>query len=231
MISADEIEVPNYISVALTAERRPDADKELDGVRQTAELLSFFGILPGQRIADLMASRGYIVGCLSEIVGDAGTVWAQNSPKLIDRFKGKNPIESRIDTCGLENVEVVVSELEAPNLPGDLDLITSIMFYHDTVWVGTDRALMNRAIFNSLKPGGLFCVMDHNGPAGCGTTIAEGLHRIERDCVVDEVTAVGFELFEETDLLVNLDDPMDKLVFDKSIRYRTNRFALKFRKP
>ncbi len=36
-----------------------------------------------------------------------------------------------------------------------LDLITFNFNYHDTVHLGVDRARMNRAVFEALKPGGI----------------------------------------------------------------------------
>jgi hypothetical protein len=34
----------------------------------------------------------------------------------------------------------------------EADRVTSLFFYHDTVWLGADRTKMNKAIFNALKP-------------------------------------------------------------------------------
>ncbi|MBN8278995.1 MAG: class I SAM-dependent methyltransferase [Gammaproteobacteria bacterium] len=220
------------ISAALASHRRPAEDRQKDGVRRLAALLAFYQVEPGQHVADLMASRGYLTGALAEIVGDSGMIYAQNSPRLLARFKGGSPIQTRIAASGLTNVRDLVCELEElPIASASLDAVFSFMFYHDTVWVGTDRAAMNAAIFRSLKPGGVFAVVDHHAPAGAGVTMANSHHRIERSVVVNEVTAAGFWLAEESRLLENPADSLDVLVFDKSVRDRTHKFALKFRRP
>ena len=232
MISGRDIRVPDYITAALANPRRPAEDRERDEVRQISRLMAFFGVKPGQQVADLMASRGYIAGVLSEIVGEGGKVYAQNSAQLLARFKGNPPIAKRIRETGVTNMVEIVAELEDPGLPaGQLDAVFSFMFYHDSVWVGTDRARMNTAIFRSLKPGGIFAVVDHDALPGAGTSVARDLHRIERQVVYDEATAAGFRLDAETDLLANPADPKNILVFDKTIKDHSDRFVLRFRKP
>ena len=223
--------VPDYIRNALDSPNRPDTDKERDEIRKIAELMEFFAVQPGQRVADLMASRGYIAGLLAEIVGSEGIVFAQNSEALLKRFKGQDPTAERIAQFDLSNMVAITIELEELKFPEPLDAIFSFMFYHDTVWVGTDRARMNAAIFRALKPGGTFAVVDHHTAPGAGVSQAQDLHRIERQVVIDEVTTAGFELEDETALLENPDDPLDAMVFDKSIKDHTHKFVLKFRKP
>ena len=231
-MKAAEITIPDEIRRALLSSRRTDEDRQRDEPRHIADLLAFAGIRPGMWVADLMASRGYLAGTLAEIVGDAGKVYAQNSPRMVERFKGADPVAERIVESGLTNTVSVICELEDLKLPaGGLDAIFSFMFYHDTVWVGTDRAAMNASVFRALKPGGIFAVVDHHAPVGAGVSVAQETHRIERRVVVDEVTAAGFTLADETDLLENPDDPLDVLVFDKTVRDHTHKFALKFQKP
>lgn len=222
------VPVPDFISSALANDRRPADDRERDERRRLAELLAFLGIEPGMIVADLMASRGYLSAALAEVVGPGGRVYAQNSAQLLARFKGGNPVAER----GLANVVPVVCELEALELPqSGCDLVLASLFYHDSVWVGTDRAAMNAAVYRALRPGGCYCVVDHDAPAGSGVTLARSHHRIERATVIDEVCAAGFSLRDESALLANDGDPMTTPVFDKSIRDRTNRFVLRFAKP
>jgi len=115
-------------------------------------------------------------------------------------------------------------------LPGSLDAVFIVMFYHDTVWMNVDRAAMNRAVHAALKPGGVYGVIDHVAARGTGLTEANKTHRIERHIVVDEVTAAGFQLTAETDLLANPADPLNVPVSRQELRGHTNQFMLKFNK-
>jgi predicted methyltransferase len=225
------IQIPDHIRAALESDRRSNSDKKRDANRKPGELLAFYNIEPGQKVAELMAGSCYVASLLAEIVGDAGTVYATNSQQLVDRFKG-SPVRKLIDRHDLANVVELISEPDDPGLPeGELDTVFSFMIYHDMVWVGADREAMNAAVFRALKPGGIYAVMDHHAPDGAGISVVQTTHRIEKDVVVDEVRAAGFELEDESDLLEHPEDSMDAMVHEKSIRDRTHRFVLKFRKP
>ena len=206
LMSDTEIPVPVlYAALAGRGARRTATD----AVRRLDELLTYVGVRPGWQVADLMASRGYVAAALAALVGDTGKVYAHNSPALLARFKGDNPIDARIRDQGIRNLFSLVAELEAPGLPvGQLDAVFSVMFYHDTVWVGTDRSAMNKAVFAALKPGGIYAVVDHHAPPGTGIGHARDLHRIDRETVTAEVAAAGFELADQSDFLENPDDPL-----------------------
>ena len=115
-----------------------------------------------------------------------------------------------------------------------LDAVTIVLFYHDTVWLGANREAMNRAVFNALKPGGIFLIVDHSARPGDGTNVASTFHRIEEAVVRNEVQAAGFVLDAEADFLRNANDTRDwndspRAAGDR--RGTSDRFALRFRKP
>jgi predicted methyltransferase len=221
---------PEYIQAAVSSERRPERDTARDEGRRPAELMSFFDIQPGQTVAELNSGWGYITGLLSEIVGNDGKVCSHTTEASIKRWNG-NPIEKRIEKNGIRNIEIVIGTMDAPRLPSNLDVVLMIMNYHDAVWSGADRPAMNAAVFDALKSGGLFGVLDHQSLPGRGTEDCQPIHRIDKQVVIDEVTAAGFILDAESDILANPDDPRTGQVHVKEIRDRTDRFVLKFRKP
>jgi len=122
-------------------------------------------------------------------------------------------------------------------LPPDatnLDLVTMFIFYHDTVWLGADRDKMNKAIFDALKPGGAFVIVDASAKAGDGTQDAQTLHRIDEDTVKTEVAKAGFKLAAEGDFLRNPSDARDWNSSPRAAgekRGTEDRFVLKFVKP
>ena len=179
-----------------------------------------------------MTGDGYFAAALAEAVGELGTVYGQNNEFMRGRFKETGrPLANLIDNQVYKNIVEVSSELDDPKLPGGLDAVFMVMIYHDTVNTDLNRPTMNKAILASLKPGGVYGVIDHQAAPGTGTSDTNKNHRIEQSAVVDEATAAGFELAEETDLLANPDDPLDISVFNPTICDRTHRFALKFVKP
>lgn len=237
MVHAADIKVSDALSNAiLESMRRPTPDKVRDFGRKPAETMAFYGIKPGMKVAELVASTGYFTAVLAEAVGDTGTVYGQNNKAMLDFLKdqlngGNRPLANLVDNQGYKNIVEVSSELDDPKLPGGLDAIFIVMIYHDVIDLDWNAAAMNKAVFNALKPGGVYGVIDHHAAAGAGISDVGKNHRIEKSVVVDEITAAGFELAEETDLLANPDDPLNVSVFAPDIRGKTNRFMLKFVKP
>ena len=217
----------------LDSTRRPEADRKRDDARKPAETMAFFGIKPGMTVAELMTSRGYFTGVLAETVGETGKVYGQNNKWMRDRIKDTNrPLGELITNGGYKNIIEQNTELEDLQLPaGKLDAIFVVMFYHDLYWLGINREAMNKSVMAALKPGGMYCIIDHNAAPGIGATDVNKNHRIERYVVVDDITKAGFELAEETDLLENPKDPLNVPVFQQELRGHTNQFVLKFKKP
>jgi len=227
------VAAPDYAAI-VAAPDRAEADRALDDGRHPAQMLAFFGIAPGQRVAELGAGGGYTAELLARTVGPTGVVYGQNSPFILERF-AEAPWTERLAKPVNANVVRVDAPFDAP-LPGvtDLDAVLLVLFYHDTVWMEVDRTVMNAAIFASLKPGGVFGVIDHSARAGAGLQDVQTLHRIERAVVESEVLAAGFVLDATSDLLANPDDPRDWNASPRSAgeaRGTSDRFVLRFRKP
>jgi len=223
------------IQAALNAPDRSEKDKALDAGRHPAEMLKFFGIAPGMKVAELVAADGYTAELLARVVGSTGTVWAENPGFILDKFAAV-PWSTRLGKPIMANVRRVDRELESPLPPEatNLDAVVMVLFYHDTVWLKTDRAKMNKGVFDALKSGGIYGIVDHSARAGAGTTGAQSLHRIEEKTVIDEVTKAGFKLAGEADFLRNPKDERDwnaSPMAAATKRGTSDRFVLKFVKP
>ena len=233
-VAAAPVVVDEKVRAALDAADRDAADRELDAGRHPAELMSFLGIQPGMRVADLAAGGGYTTEVLARTVGSTGKVYGQNSKFIVEKFAEK-PWSARLKKQIMANVERVDAEFESP-LPSakDLDAVVMVLFYHDTVWLNIDRPAMNKAVYAALKPGGVFVVVDHAAKAGDGVKEAGTLHRIEESLVTSEVEAAGFKLAASGDFLRNPDDAKDWNASPMQAaerRGKSDRFVLKFVKP
>ena len=96
---------------------------------------------------------------------------------------------------------------------------------------GATAADFNRAVYERLKPGGFYVIVDHAAAAGAGAGDAQSLHRIDPASVRKEVEAAGFVLDAQSTMLANKDDAHSIKVFDPSIKDETDRFAYRFVKP
>ena len=217
----------------VSAPDRTEADRALDAGRHPAAMLEFIGVRPGWKVAELMAGAGYTVELLARAVGPTGVVYGQNTKFVLERFVEKRWSE-RLARPVNQRVVRVDRELDAPLPPevdGALDAVVSNVIYHDTPWLGADRAKMNAAVLRALSPGGVYVVIDSSAKPGTGVDDVRTLHRIDEQVVRDEVLAAGFQLAGESSVWRNPEDARD---WDASPgaagarRGSSDRFALKF---
>jgi predicted methyltransferase len=213
---------------------RSAEDLALDAGRKPEALMAFAKVSPGMRVLEIGAAGGYTTEVLARAVGPTGVVYAQNPARL--RAFADAALVARLATPGCKNVVKVDRELDDPAPPEakPLELVVMNVIYHDAVWTRVDRAKMNRAIFEALKPGGRFVVIDSSARPGSGDADAEKLHRIDEQLVRSEVESAGFKLEAEGDLFRNPADGRDWNSAGRAAGERrgtSDRFALRFVRP
>jgi predicted methyltransferase len=228
--------VPAAVRAAVADPNRPDADKQRDADRKPAESVAFAGIKKGDHVADLLPGGGYFTRIFSKIVGDKGVVYAlvppprPNAPPGAPDFAA--PLNAIAADPNYKNVRVAPINQGGALTPEPVDVVWTSLNYHDLHnRPNADLHAFNQSVFNALKPGGTYIVVDHAAAPGAGTSVTSTLHRIDPEAVKSEVTAAGFVLAEESDVLRNPQDPHTAQVRDPSIRGKTDQFILKFRKP
>jgi predicted methyltransferase len=216
----------DMIAMAVADEQRPAADRERDPNRKPAEIVSFAGVEPGDKIAEIAPGGGYYTRILAKAVGPEGHVYALMPAFFANRPGGLDNINAL--AAQYPNVTVVVADFTALDLPEPVDLVWTTENYHDMA--NGDIAAINASAFAALKPGGIYFVEDHSAP-GTGMSATSTLHRIDPEAVKEQVAAAGFTLEDSSDLLANPDDPKDVSVRDPAVAGKTEKFALRFRKP
>ena len=203
-----------------------------------SELIRFARVDAGSTVIDVYPGDGDWTRLFSDIVGREGRVYSF-VPAEVAHFKN-DPVGSMRTLAkepGRENVEVVSADVVAmPEAMQPADVVWLHLFYHDlhTELIqarGATAAHFNRAVYERLKPGGFYVIVDHAAAAGTGTSVAQSLHRIDPASVRDEVGAAGFVLDAESTMLANPDDQHSIKPFDPSIKGKTDRFAYRFVKP
>ena len=226
-------DVPANITAALADAGRPATDTSRDAARHPAELLAFAGVKPGDKVGDFIMGGGYFTRLFAPAVGPAGKVYAYQ-PKEFIQFNGEYQKSLDAVAAAYPNVTPLNNSLGAVSFPEPLDVIFTAQNYHD-LHLGfipaPALAAIDKAIFNSLKPGGVLIVVDHSAIDGTGDTRSKALHRIDIATVKSELTAAGFVLEGESQVLRNPADPRTASVFDPVIKGQTDQFVLKFRKP
>ena len=218
------------ISAAVADPMRPAADTARDADRKPAEVVAFAGVKPGDSVAELMPGGGYYTRILAKTVGPTGHVYGlvptgfANRPGALD---GLNALAAQYG-----NVTIVPTDLSSFKLDKPVDVVWTTENYHDFHnGPSANIAGLDAAAFAALKPGGVFYVEDHAAAAGAGTTTTSTLHRIDPAAAISEVEAAGFKLDAQSNILADPADTHDKPVFDPSIRGKTDKFMLRFKKP
>ena len=217
------------ISAAVADAARPAADKERDAMRKPAETVAFAGVKPGMVIGELGPGRGYYTRILAKAVGPNGKVFAVITPAQAARpgvLDGLNAL-----AAAYPNITVVTSEYPALALPQKADLFWTTENYHDFHNGPTaDIAALNKVVFNNLKPGGIFYVEDHSAAAGAGLAATSQFHRMDEAVAKSELTAAGFKIDAEGDLLRN---PADNKAASNSEtgHFASDRFMLRAKRP
>ena len=215
------------IQAAIADTHRPQTDKDVDAQRHPAEMMAFAGVKAGDTVVEFVPGRGYVTRLLSKIVGPQGHVYSVNFPSFPDRLKGFiKPVQDDPTYSNVTVIEQDPGQLKAP-MPADIVWISEN--YHDFKNMGpfhADTAALNKAVFQALKPGGVYVISDYAAAAGKGATETQSLHRIDPEVVKMEVTAAGFMLDGESKALAN---PGDNHT-GKSAQ-GSDEFFLKFRKP
>ena len=226
---------PAAIDAAVDSPDRPAADRELDAARRPREMLKFFGIRPGMKLVELFAVSGWYAELESRVVGPTGEVYAQNPPQFIEKYGDKKITErlagdrsaqraplGPVDRCARAAGRTLRRR------PGQRRASRLLLAVDERGW----RAA---PVYDALKPGGFFAIVDHAAPAGTGDAYARdygGKHRIDEEFVKQKLLAAGFRLEAESQLLRNPDDNRTRGFFEPEMKGKnTDKFALLFRKP
>ena len=234
--ASDKIAVPKNIAEAVADSARPQADRDRDADRKPAECIAFAGLKPGQRIADLIPGGGYFTRIFSGVVGPKGQVFAVAPPKRPDAPPDRPEPSAASRAIAADphysNVTVSVEKVAELKLPENLDMVWTSQNYHDVHNVkDIDVSAFNKAVLASLKPGGIYIVIDHATEKGAGFTATQTLHRSDPDAVKAEVMAAGFEFVGSSNVIANAADDHKTAVFEQGLHDKTDRYVLKFRKP
>ena len=236
-----EAEPPRQFSQAALDAALADPARErtrlaADERRKPGPLIALAGVKPGDKVLDLIPGDGYWTRIFSKIVGPEGKVYAV-WPEAYARFARGNvkTLQGLSADKYYGNIVTEVQPSAVLSAPEKLDVVWTSQNYHDypDEYMGKDADpdVLNKAVFDMLKPGGTYMIIDHRAADGRGMKDTEELHRIDPATVRKQAEAAGFKFAGESTVLDNSKDPLNIPVFDKAIRGRTSQFAYKFVKP
>src|SRR5215471_14998857 len=218
-IATDNASNSSAATMAVAEPSRPDTDTTRDAERKPAQSLVFAGVKSGDKVADYVADAGYFTRLFASIVGSTGHVYAVE-PTAFFKFEHFVKAVAELQGYAVTHPNLTVTTaaaLEGLKFPEKLDLFWISRNYHDLhdEFMGpVDIAAFNKAVYNALKPGGVYVVLDHSAAPGAPANVTDTLHRIEPSTVRREVEAAGFKFDSESSILANPADPRTAKVFD-----------------
>ena len=224
------------IKSAVNHPDRPISDIRLDSARKPAEVLEFFDIQPGMKVMDVFAGEGYYTELLNHLVGKSGHVTMYNHAPW--EAYSKQGSDKRIANGRLSQVSQLMYDVNTLKLPDDsYDAAIMVLGMHD-LYLSSEKSVDGfaldpqaffKALYEGMKPGAVFGVVEHLVAPGEATN--PDLHRMSKGHIIEVLTDAGFKLDAESNLLRNGGDDFSKLVFAPSVRRKTDRAVLRFRKP
>lgn len=206
-----------------------------DAHRHGPAILAFAGVKTGDKVIDLIPGGAYWTRLFAKAVGTRGHVYGiWPAPYAAEARGDVANYQKLAGSKTYPNVSVMTEPATELKAPEKVDLVFTSQNYHDypDKFMGSiDPAVLNKAVYAALKPGGTYLVIDHVAQAGSGMRDTDTFHRIDPAIVKKQVIAAGFRFMGASNLLANPADDHAEKVFDAKIRGHTDQFIYKFRKP
>jgi predicted methyltransferase len=230
---ADFEAVEAKLKAAMQAEVRTEAEVERDRNRKPVETLEFFGLQDDMKVVELLPGGGWYTKLLAPVLAENGEFYvALGTGNVSENLLG----QEGFDKVGVlaedakiyrpEGSRAYVLEMDGLGVT-DVDIVFTFRNYHNFGPEG--RAAMNAAVYDALKPGGIYAVVDHTR-RHMESDNPENRRRMDPVLAIREIQSAGFELVDFSDLHFRPDDELRYEVGRKTVTGNTDRWTLKFRK-
>ncbi|HAG71829.1 MAG TPA: methyltransferase [Gammaproteobacteria bacterium] len=227
-LGADPAATRATIEANLQSNVRDAAEVARDTNRKPAEVLEFFGLEDDMKVLEISPASGY----WSKFVGPT---LCENGGELVVSVGVSDSYASDVMSLdGMDCVTAINSDITLRNLPAfnfdtnNFDMVLTFWNLHNPSAEGREN--LNSAVFDALKPGGIYGVVDHTRRHMQPNSRAIG-RRLDPMLVVKEMLNVGFELVDYSDMHYHGEDDLTQEVGSPGVRGNTDRFTLSFRKP
>jgi predicted methyltransferase len=222
------------VLAAMQGDIRTPEERARDVNRLPAEILEFFRMREDMRVIEILPAGGWFTKILAPVLKDEGKLYVAHPEGFYaDAYKRIAGLP------GLEEVEEIGWGAAAGGSGGPfgpsgrwdvepVDIAVTFRNYHN--FSPADRAAVNRSVFDALKPGGYYGIVDHTRRHNEPTNRQNG-RRVDPVLVIKEVQSSGFELVDFSDLYYRPNDALTLEVANPEVNDRTDRIALLFRKP
>jgi predicted methyltransferase len=221
------------VQAVMQMDHRSDAERIRDADRDPVAALDFIGLEDDMKVIEFLpAGQAYYTKILGPVLADNGHLWVVDSQRTFDKWGDWIEMDmfSMTHKVVIENNFNNTIRLYEPGEldfgVGEVDLFLNFREYH--TFKTEDNARLNAKVFDTLKSGGSYVVIDHTKRHMQAHSPA--LRRREDPVdVILQVQAAGFVLDRASDMFFEESDSLTQEVGE--IPNMTDRFFLVFKKP
>jgi predicted methyltransferase len=195
---------------AVASEDRTPKNTLRDSSRNPIETLSFFGIESDMMVIELSPGGGWYTEILANYIHYPGTLiaahWSKDSEIAYYR-RGRANFEKKMSNNPMYGrVEIVdlYSELAEEN---SVDAVLTFRNLHN--WLGPNLDNIFSNTFKSLKPGGVFGIVEHRAKPGTSMEMMKKSGYVTEAHAIKIAKKHGFELAAKSEINANPKDTAD----------------------
>lgn len=187
------------------------ASSARDVYRHPYETLTFFGTEPTMTVVELAPEGGWYTNILAPYLHDHGTlIGAQEAPTPTDRdtINFNKKLAAYPGVYDKVQTGVFVPPTTYKFAPaGSVDMVLTFRNIHNWMELNAaQRTAMFKAIYDSLKAGGVFGVVEHRLPASLPMDAKASTGYMHEAAVIAMVEAAGFKLAAKSEINANPKD-------------------------
>ena len=195
---------------AVASEDRTPKNTLRDSSRNPVETLSFFGIESDMVVIELSPGGGWYTEILANYIHYPGTLiaahWSKDSEIAYYR-RGRANFEKKMSNNPMYGrVEIVdlYSELAEEN---SVDAVLTFRNLHN--WLGPNLDNIFSNTFKSIKPGGIFGIVEHRAKPGTSMEMMKKSGYVTEAHAIKIAKKHGFELAAKSEINANPKDTAD----------------------
>jgi predicted methyltransferase len=202
----------------LAGEHRSTANRARDKYRHPRETLLFFGIKPEMSVLEIWPGGGWYSEILAPLLAEKGQFYvahyAIDSPRIANwQLQAREKLQDTFAKRPAFYGKPLFTSLGPPEYlaiapPGSMDLVLTFRNVHNWSAQKTD-ALVFKAFFDALKPGGTLGVVEHRANAGTPFEQMVKFGYMTEAYVIELAEKVGFKLTGKSDVNANPKDTKD----------------------